>query len=137
VAFIFEDGEEMTDKAGATLSCNGPSRVTSRDTWGPAWLRPAAESRGPAPTIEPCLPSWEALSERRRGPGLTDGEPSIDIPRDWRDEVANLPAEEWSRWRALSGELQDGLEGEPTAEDIRAMDHMAFDLVLAEGAHQL
>ena len=80
---------------------------------------------------EPIPPTWEALSAVRWGPGLTDDEPSIDVPRDWRDTVAGWPHGRWSRWRSLSGELLAGQDDEPTAEDIRAADRAAYDLMQA------
>ncbi len=96
-------------------------------------MRRAPAPRPPVPAA-PGPPTWEELSALRWGPAVGDTTPGIDVPRDWRWDVANLPPETWSRWRALSGELRAGLEGEPTADDIRAADHMAYDLVQAQGS---
>lgn len=85
----------------------------------------------PAPA-EAIPPTWGELSALRWGPGVTDGSPSIVIPHDWRSEVANLPAEEWSRWRQLSTELLEGQDDEPDADDIRAAGRLAYDLIRGE-----
>lgn len=85
-------------------------------------------------TKSPAEPEWEALSALRWGPAVGDTTPGIDVPHDWRSAIASWPHGRWSRWRALAGELLAGQDDEPTAEDIRAADHLAFDLVRAEGS---
>jgi hypothetical protein len=54
---------------------------------------------------------------------------SIDVPRDWRSEVATWPHDRWSRCRRLSTDLLEGQDDEPTADDIRAADQAAYDLI--------
>ncbi len=93
-------------------------------------LKPYEEIRKKSPAAA----QWDALSALRWGPGLADDEPPIDVPRDWRWDVANWPPGRWSRWRALSGELLAGQDDEPTADDIRAADRVAYDLIRAEGS---
>lgn len=83
-------------------------------------------------TKSPGNEQWEALSAQQWGPGLTDDESSIDALRDWRWEVASWPHERWVRWRRLATDLLEGLEEEPTAENIRAADRMAYDMIRAE-----
>jgi hypothetical protein len=107
---------------------SGPRRTA----WGThAWSAPDApplEAFGESP------PAWEALSAQRWGPSRDHDEPPLDVPRDWRDEAAAWPHERWMRWRERAAGVLDGLDGEPTAEDIRAADRAAYDIIRAEGA---
>lgn len=57
----------------------------------------------------------------------------IVIPRDWRWAVASWPHERWVRWREQATAMLEDLDDEPTAEDIRAADCAAYDLIRTDG----
>jgi hypothetical protein len=88
-----------------------PSEVPTKPTKPP--LSPTDETDETGPTF---------LAERW-GPALEDDAPSIDIPRDWRWDVAGWPHEQWVEWRHRAAELQPS---NPTAEQIRAAEHLAY-----------
>lgn len=92
----------------------------------------AVGAYGKIRTKSPAEAQWEALRHQRWGPSVGDATPGIDIPKDWRDKVASWPHGRWVTWRRLATDLLEGLEEEPTAEDIRAADRMAYDMIRAE-----
>ena len=58
----------------------------------------------------------------------------IVVPRDWRWTLSHWPHEEWARWRRYSGEFLASCADEATtAEDIRAADRAAYDLLRTDG----
>ena len=71
-----------------------------------------------------AAPRWDELRAARWGPGLEDRLPGIVVHPGWRWRVANLPHEEWVRWRRRATEILAKLAA-PTADQIRAADGRA------------
>lgn len=89
----------MKSGAPESMSCNVEARVQSRAATGIDWP-----------------PTW------LRRPT----EPAIDVPLDWRCEVAHWPHDRWVRWRRLSAELQAARPHTPTPATIATADHLAY-----------
>jgi hypothetical protein len=131
----------MSQAQKENTGCNGVVRVPLRTApaWPPAWIRPsvAIESGQSDPPAEPAPPLGRFDLAERWGPGLTDDDPAIGIPRDLRSLVAALPHDAWVRWRARSGELLGALGHAPTADDVQEADCAAAAELLAEGVAAL
>lgn len=84
----------------------------------------------PAKAVAPAKPTkpseWPELSAARWGPAIDDPTPGLDIPRDWRDSVADLPQYQWEWWRFHSNRIL-AESGQTGPEAIEAAELTAWD----------
>jgi hypothetical protein len=87
----------------------------------PAALAKVAVADATAAPVFTCA----ELSTWRWGPSLDHTDPPIDIPGDWRFQIAALSDDAWIRWRARSGAHQHALANTPNVDEIHESDLQA------------
>jgi hypothetical protein len=80
----------------------------------PVWTKSAADE------------AWEKLAAMRWGPAVGVAEGGIVAEPDWRWTVANLPHEEWVRWRRAATRRLDGVE-RPSVWQVHEADREAAE----------
>jgi hypothetical protein len=69
------------------------------------------------------------VRDRPVTPPPSADDPAIDIPPNWRWDLAHWPHERWSRWRRYVGEFLESLDEHADVEDIRTAERAAYELI--------
>jgi hypothetical protein len=80
----------------------------------------------PERPASPADEAWEELAAMRWGPAVGVAEGGIVAEPDWRWTVANLPHEEWVRWRRAATRRLEGTE-RPSVWQIHEADRLAAE----------
>ncbi len=62
---------------------------------------------------------WPTLEKQRWADAKDDPTPAIEVAKDWREAVANLPHDAYVRWQCIREEILAETDGPPTALQVR------------------
>ncbi len=107
--------------AGDELLLKGPRSCSALvEEIGRRKAEVIAELRARATTDDPA--AWTTLAARRWGGA--DSTPGLDVPPDWRSDLASWPPERWLAWRKRCNAL---IPPKAKPAEVRAAERQAYD----------